>query len=71
MAENQQNTQSALSPNYYSRWKIQPWDFIVANNLDFFRGNIIKYIMRFDNKNGVEDLLKAKTYLEKLIQHNS
>lgn len=56
------------SPSYYSRFKIQPLDFIAANNLDFLTGNIIKYVMRHDAKNGLEDLQKAKVYLERLIQ---
>lgn len=57
----------ALNPTHYNRWAIKPWDFIQANNLDFFRGNIIKYIMRYDGKNGVEDLKKARVYLDKII----
>ncbi|MCD7983742.1 MAG: DUF3310 domain-containing protein [Desulfovibrio sp.] len=55
------------SPAHYARWKIQPLDFIAANNIDFLRGNIIKYILRYDAKNGLEDLEKARVYLEKLV----
>ena len=36
-------------------------------SLDFLRGNIIKYILRFDAKDGLQDLEKARTYLERLI----
>lgn len=56
------------SPHYYSRFKIQPLDFIAANKLDFLTGNVIKYVMRHDAKNGLEDLEKAKVYLERLIK---
>lgn len=56
------------SPTYYSRFKIQPLDFIAANKLDFLTGNVIKYVMRHDAKNGLEDLEKAKVYLERLIK---
>lgn len=56
------------SPGHYSRWKIEPLTFIMENDLDFLRGNIIKYIMRYDAKNGVEDLKKARVYLDKLIE---
>lgn len=62
------------NPSHYSRWQIEPLDFISANNLDFLRGNIIKYIMRYDAKGGLEDLKKARVYLEKLIEkveHNN
>jgi hypothetical protein len=47
---------------------IQPWDFIVANDLGFLEGNIVKYITRYKEKGGVVDLQKAKHYLEKLIE---
>lgn len=53
---------------YYQNKPIQPWDFIAANNLGFFEGNILKYISRWQDKNGVEDLLKARHYLDKLIE---
>ena len=46
---------------------IQPIDFIIANNIGFCEGNIIKYISRYKNKNGVEDLYKARQYIEFLI----
>ena len=40
-------------------------------NLDFTEGNIIKYIVRYKLKNGVEDLEKAKDYLDRLIERES
>lgn len=49
---------------------IQPWDYIVANGIPFLEGNIIKYLTRWRDKNGVEDLRKAQHYLEKLIEIN-
>ena len=53
--------------NHYQT-EIQPWDFIEANNLTFIEGNIVKYVARHRKKNGVRDLMKAKHYLEKLIE---
>jgi len=53
---------------HYKKWTIQPWDFIELNGLTFCSGNVIKYICRFRDKGGVEDLEKAKHYLEKLIE---
>lgn len=47
---------------------IQPWDYIAANGLDYFQGNVIKYVTRFRDKNGIEDLKKAQHYLQKLIE---
>ena len=50
--------------NYYKSLKIQPIEFITANNLSFFQGNVIKYVCRYRFKNGVEDLEKIKHYCE-------
>lgn len=54
--------------HHYARFKIQPVVFIMANNLNYEQGAIIKYIMRYDEKNGLEDLEKAKHYLDMMIQ---
>lgn len=53
--------------DHYTRMPIQPFDIIEANHLDFWQGNILKYVMRFRSKGGVEDLRKAQHYLERLI----
>lgn len=47
---------------------IQPIEFIHKNQLGFEVGNIIKYLCRFKRKNGKEDLLKARHYLDLLIE---
>lgn len=47
---------------------VQPWDYIAANGLDFFEGNIVKYVTRWRQKGGVDDLRKARHYLDKLIE---
>ena len=47
--------------------EIQPVDYIAANNLDFFEGNVVKYITRWRKKNGLEDLKKAAWYIKYLI----
>lgn len=54
--------------DHYKRWSIQPITFIHENSLGFARGNVIKYIMRHDTKNGREDLKKAKHYIDLLIE---
>lgn len=48
--------------------KIQHWDYVVANNLGYFEGQITKYVTRWRGKNGIEDLVKAKHFLDKLIE---
>lgn len=47
---------------------IQPVEYIWKNNLNFFQGNIIKYTTRYQNKGGKEDLLKARHYIDMLIE---
>jgi hypothetical protein len=53
--------------NHYKNYEIQPVEFIIKNNIGFVEGNIIKYVLRFKEKGGVQDLLKAKHYIELLI----
>lgn len=53
---------------HYVTKAIQPWDYIVANNLGYLEGNIVKYVSRWRDKGGVEDLRKASHYLAKLIE---
>jgi hypothetical protein len=53
--------------NHYLKYKIQPVEFIIKNNIGFVEGNIIKYILRFKDKGGIADLEKAKHYIELLI----
>ena len=55
-------------PKHYTKGKIEPIDFINANDMDYLEGNIIKYISRYKYKSGVEDLEKAEFYLRMLIQ---
>lgn len=54
--------------DHYLNQKIQPWDIVVANKLNFFEGNALKYLLRWKQKDGVKDLLKAKHYIDKLIE---
>ena len=59
---------SQVAGTHYSSKAIQPWDFIVSNKLGYLEGNIVKYISRWEEKGGMQDLLKARHYLEKLIE---
>ncbi len=54
--------------NHYRLMKIQPIEFITENRLSYIEGCIIKYLCRWRSKNGLEDLEKAKHYLEILIE---
>lgn len=53
--------------NHYKDCAIQPVEFIHANGIGYFEGNVIKYVSRWRKKGGIADLEKAKHYLELLI----
>lgn len=54
--------------NHYSKLAIQPWDYVARNGLGYFEGSIVKYISRWKGKGGLEDLYKARHFLDKLIE---
>jgi Protein of unknwon function (DUF3310) len=56
-----------IDGNHYQS-AIQVWDFIAANDLDWFQGTIVKYITRWQLKGGIDDLRKAQHVLEKYIE---
>ena len=58
----------AINPKHYKLGNIEVIDFIVDQKFSYFEGNIIKYVSRYKNKNGIEDLRKARWYLDKLIE---
>ena len=65
---------SKYDPAHYQQGKIQTWDFIADQDLDFFLGNAIKYICRAGSKEGeseIDDLIKAQIYLKKKIELTS
>ena len=56
-------------PSYYDgAGGMQPFDVIDAFSLDFYEGNVVKYIVRWRKKGGVPDLLKARSYLDEIIK---
>lgn len=53
--------------SHYQKYQIEPKDFIIKNGLSWAAGNVIKYVVRYADKNGIEDLEKAKQNLDFLI----
>ena len=68
VADLQTKEEQITKPKHYQGLGITPLEYITANELDFIEGNIIKYVSRYQFKGGLNDLLKAQTYLEKLIE---
>ena len=59
-----------INGNHYSKLKIQPTQYIIENKLGYIEGNVIKYVSRHRYKDRpLEDLKKAKWYIERLIQN--
>ena len=57
-----------VAGSHYKDLPIQPVEYIYANGLGYFEGNVVKYLSRWRNKNGLADLEKAKHYIEMLIE---
>lgn len=53
---------------HYEKMKIQPTEYIHANGLDFFEGNVVKYVTRHRSKNGAEDIKKAIDYCKMILK---
>ena len=71
--EQQELFDEIAAPKHYTRYRIEPYEFIAQNNLEFWRGNIIKYVMRAGHKgerweDEVKDLKKARQYIEMRIR---
>lgn len=65
---------SVNHPSHYNQNGMEVWDVIKAFTSDlngveaFYAGNVIKYVLRWKYKNGIEDLEKAKVYIDKIIE---
>jgi len=62
------STDYQVAGDHYKKLKIQPVEYILANKLGFCEGAIVKYISRWRDKGGVEDLRKIKQFCEFLIE---
>ena len=60
-----------IAGEHYKTQKIQPIEYILANKLPFIEGNIVKYISRWREKGGIEDLKKGKHYVEILMEYEN
>lgn len=77
MTVNEQRGQVGLPPianerqvggDHYNKRPIQHWDFVVSQGYGYLEGQVTKYVFRWRDKNGVQDLEKAAHFLDKLIE---
>tara|TARA_Y100000289_G_scaffold63918_1_gene75038 strand:- start:241 stop:495 length:255 start_codon:yes stop_codon:yes gene_type:complete len=59
-----------IAGSHYQKYKIQPSKFVVENKLLYPEGCAIKYIIRHQDKNGKEDLMKAIHFIEMIIERD-
>ena len=57
-----------INPTHYKQGSIETIEYILDQKMNYLEGNVVKYISRYKKKNGLEDLHKAKWYLERLIK---
>lgn len=56
---------------HYKEQTLQHWDYVLLNNIPYMEAQIIKYVSRWRGKNGIQDLEKARHFLDKLIAWES
>ena len=58
-----------IAGNHYKKYgDLQPWDVVIKWNLGYLEGTALKYIARWRDKGGVEDIKKAIHFLQKLVE---
>ena len=61
-------TEQQVGGDHYKQFKIQPAEFCYINNIPYLEATAIKYLCRWRNKGGVQDLQKAKHFIDLLIE---
>lgn len=62
------NDRQVGGQHYKGEGKVEHWDIVAQHSLDYFQGQITKYVMRWRAKGGVQDLEKARHFLDKYIE---
>jgi len=60
-----------IGGSHYKDLEIQPIDYILGNQLGYCEANVVKYVSRWQSKGGIDDLRKAKHYIDFLIDHET
>jgi hypothetical protein len=71
MKQEQSALNVQVSGSHYKELKIQPVEYIHANNIPFCEASVIKYVTRWKSKGGIADLQKAKHFIDLLIELES
>lgn len=67
--DKKQNEEEVVEkPKRYNKTgKLECWDVIIDQNMNFLEGSVLKYLWRYKEKNGIHDLKKAIVYINKII----
>ena len=57
-----------VAGTHYKSMAIQPFEYIHANGIGFAEGSVIKYVSRWQSKGGIDDLRKARHFIDLLIE---
>ena len=70
MNKNKEDHDWVNHPDHYTRG-METSEYIISWGMDFLEGNVVKYVTRYKFKHGIEDLLKAQWYLNRLIEREN
>ena len=56
-----------VAGTHYKSQAIQPWDYIISNEIPYMEGNVIKYVSRWRDKGGIDDLRKASEMVDHVV----
>jgi len=65
------NEKQIAGDHYKKYGDLQPWDVVIKWNLGYLEGTALKYIARWRDKGGIDDIKKAIHFLEKLVELNT
>ena len=55
-------------PAHYTQWQLEPFTFLMLNNVPFAEASVCKYVLRWRKKNGIQDLEKARRVIDMMIE---
>jgi hypothetical protein len=59
---------SVYRPPHYTQYKVEPFTFLMLNDIPFAEASVCKYVLRWRKKNGIQDLQKASRIIEMMIE---
>jgi len=64
----EEKSDPVFRPAHYTQWLIEPFTFLMINDVPYAEACVVKYILRWRKKNGIEDLEKARRIIDMIIE---